>query len=132
MLNKRLKRWLSDLDVRDAHGEPVKVTSHRFRHTLGTRMINNEVSQPTVQRLLDHSSPAMTARYARIKDETLRREWERYDHRAARTLRRRLLAVPGRLTHHAGGWTLHLPARWPWHDDYTRALDRIRALPTLA
>jgi hypothetical protein len=52
--------------------------------------------------------------------------------RAARTLRRRLLAVPGRLTRHARGWTLHLPARWPWHDDYTRALDRIRALPTLA
>jgi hypothetical protein len=48
--------------------------------------------------------------------------------RAARTLRRRLLQVPGRLTHHARGWTLHLPARWPWHGDYTRALDRIRAL----
>jgi hypothetical protein len=52
--------------------------------------------------------------------------------RAARTLRRRLIQVPGRLTRHARGWTLHLPARWPWHDDYTRALDRIRALPTLA
>jgi hypothetical protein len=51
---------------------------------------------------------------------------------AARTLRRRLLAVPGRLTHHARGWTLHLPARWPWHDDYTRALNRIRALPAPA
>jgi hypothetical protein len=49
--------------------------------------------------------------------------------RAARTLRRRLLAIPGRLTSHARGWTLHLPARWPWHGDYTRALDRIRALP---
>ncbi len=52
--------------------------------------------------------------------------------RAARTLRRRLIAVPGRLTRHARGWTLHLPARWPWHDDITRALARIRALPTLA
>lgn len=30
--------------------------------------------------------------------------------RAARTLRRRLLQVPGRLTSHARGWTLHLPA----------------------
>ena len=49
--------------------------------------------------------------------------------RAARTLRRRLLTIPGRLTSHARGWTLHLPARWPWHGDYTRALDRIRALP---
>ena len=52
--------------------------------------------------------------------------------RAARTLRRRLIAVPGRLTRHARGRTLHLPARWPWQHDYTRALDRIRALPTLA
>jgi hypothetical protein len=52
--------------------------------------------------------------------------------RAARTLRRRLIHVPGRLTRHARGWTLHLPARWPWHEDYTRALTRIRALPTLA
>jgi hypothetical protein len=52
--------------------------------------------------------------------------------RAARTLRRRLLQVPGRLTRHARGWTLHLPARWPWHGDYIRALNRIRALPAPA
>jgi len=49
--------------------------------------------------------------------------------RAARTLRRRLLSIPGRLTCHARGWTLHLPARWPWHRDYLNALNRIRALP---
>ncbi len=49
--------------------------------------------------------------------------------RAARTLRRRLLSIPGRLTRHARGWTLHLPARWPWHGDYLGALNRIRALP---
>jgi hypothetical protein len=48
--------------------------------------------------------------------------------RAARTLRRRLLQLPGRLTRHARGWTLHLPARWPWHGDFTAALTRIRAL----
>jgi hypothetical protein len=48
--------------------------------------------------------------------------------RAARTLRRRLLQVPGRLTSHARGWTLHLPARWPWHGDYINALNRIRRL----
>jgi hypothetical protein len=49
--------------------------------------------------------------------------------RAARTLRRRL---PGRLTTHAGLWTLHLPARWPWQRDFTEALARIRALPAAA
>jgi Transposase DDE domain group 1 len=52
--------------------------------------------------------------------------------RAARTLRRRLLQLPGRLTRHARGWTLHLPARWPWHGDYINALNRIRALPATA
>jgi len=52
--------------------------------------------------------------------------------RAARTLRRRLLALPGRLTTHAGLWTLHLPARWPWQRDFTEALARIRALPAAA
>src|SRR4051812_26254028 len=52
--------------------------------------------------------------------------------RSARTLRRRLLALPGRLTRHARGWTLHLPARWPWQGDYINALNRIRALPAAA
>ena len=48
---------------------------------------------------------------------------------AARTLRRRLLTLPGRLTRTARRWTLHLPARWPWRDAFTEALTRIRALP---
>jgi hypothetical protein len=51
--------------------------------------------------------------------------------RAAGTLRRRLLALPGRLTTHAGRWTLHLPARWPWQEDFGEALTRIRALPAV-
>ena len=49
--------------------------------------------------------------------------------RRARTLRRRLLTLPGRLTRTARQWTLHLPARWPWQDDWMAALARIRALP---
>jgi Transposase DDE domain group 1 len=49
--------------------------------------------------------------------------------RTARTLRRRLLTLAGRLTRHGRSWTLHLPARWPWQGDYLAALARIRALP---
>jgi len=49
--------------------------------------------------------------------------------RVARTLRRRLLAMPGRLTRTARRWTLHLPARWPWQSDFNAALKRLRALP---
>ena len=52
--------------------------------------------------------------------------------RAARTLRRRLLTLPGRLTRNARQWTLHLPARWPWQHDFIDALARIRALPAAA
>src|SRR4051794_24090220 len=50
----------------------------------------------------------------------------------ARTIRRRLLALPGRLTRTARRWTLHLPSRWPWQHDFIRALARIRALPATA
>ena len=49
--------------------------------------------------------------------------------RAARTMRRRLITIAGRLTRHGRSWTLHLPARWPWQGDYLAALARIRALP---
>ena len=52
--------------------------------------------------------------------------------RAARTRRRRLLALPGRLTRTARAWTLHLPARWPWQRAFIDALQRIRALPAAA
>jgi hypothetical protein len=52
--------------------------------------------------------------------------------RAARTLRRRLLALPGRLTRTARRWTLHLPAHWPWQHAFIEALTRIRALPAAA
>jgi Transposase DDE domain group 1 len=49
--------------------------------------------------------------------------------RTARTRRRRLFEIPGRLTRTARQWTLHMPARWPWQQDFTEALTRIRALP---
>jgi hypothetical protein len=49
--------------------------------------------------------------------------------RTARTLRRRLLAVPGRITHHGRRSTLRMPARWPWAQDFLAALARLRALP---
>lgn len=35
--------------------------------------------------------------------------------RTARSLRRRLLNVPGRLTRHGRGTLLRMPARWPGH-----------------
>ena len=52
--------------------------------------------------------------------------------RTAATRRRRLFQIPGRLTRTARQWTLHLPSRWPWQEQFTEALERIRALPAAA
>ena len=49
--------------------------------------------------------------------------------RAARTLRQRLLTIPGRLTRSGRRTMLRMPARWPWAHDFQTALKRIRALP---
>jgi hypothetical protein len=50
----------------------------------------------------------------------------------AKTLRRRLFALVGRLTRSARRVTLHLPTGWPWADQFLSALARLRALPLLA
>ncbi|MFL6298317.1 MAG: IS1380 family transposase [Actinomycetes bacterium] len=47
----------------------------------------------------------------------------------AKTLRRTLLALPGRLTCSARRWTLHLPTGWPWAHSFTMALVRLRCIP---
>jgi hypothetical protein len=47
----------------------------------------------------------------------------------AKTLRRRLLALPGRLTRSARRHRLHLPTGWPWAAQFLHALARLRALP---
>ena len=46
-----------------------------------------------------------------------------------KTLRRRFFSIAGRLTRSARRLTLHLPKRWPWETQFSRALVRLRALP---
>ena len=50
----------------------------------------------------------------------------------AKTLRRRLFGLVGRLTRSARRVTLRLPARWPWAVGFGAALARFRAMPLLA
>jgi len=49
----------------------------------------------------------------------------------ARTLRRRLLTIPGRITRTTRRVTLRMPARWPWELAFLTALQRLRAMPAL-
>ncbi|HET9896325.1 MAG TPA: tyrosine-type recombinase/integrase [Streptosporangiaceae bacterium] len=72
-----LYRWLDTCDIRDEYGKPVHLTPHQWRHTLGTALINRDVPQHVVQKILDHDSPLMTAHYARLSDKTVREHWEK-------------------------------------------------------
>lgn len=56
------------------------------------------------------------------------------DHRGpvvAKTIRRRLIAVPGRITRSARRRRLHLPRRWPWRRQFLTAAVRLRNLPAV-
>ena len=46
-----------------------------------------------------------------------------------KTLRRRFFSLAGRLTRAARRLTLHLPQRWPWENQFSGALARLRAPP---
>ena len=57
----------------------------------------------------------------RVSRELLARAWT--------TGGRRLFSLAGWLTRSARRLTLHLPQRWPWENQFSRALARLRALP---
>lgn len=46
----------------------------------------------------------------------------------ARTMRTRLVSIPGRLVNRAGRTILRLPTKWPWANTFTTALDTLRLL----
>ncbi len=72
-----LKRLAEKFDIQDKSGKRWDFQSHQFRHTLGTKMINNGVPQHIIQRYLGHKTPTMTQIYAHIHDETLRKQGKR-------------------------------------------------------
>ena len=102
-----LQNWFDRINLVDEVGRVIHVTSHQFRHTYGTRLINADVPAHIVQALLDHTSPAMTAHYARLNDKTIRIAWEEATAKidGARTTPDEVLDVEGRLSDAA--WSRH-------------------------
>jgi integrase len=77
-----VKSYVRKADIRDREGRLANwVHPHLFRHHLGTSMVNDGVPLPVIQKVLDHASIEMTAHYARLHDETLRREITRWQER---------------------------------------------------
>lgn len=73
-----LSKFSKEKDIRDSSGKLWNLHPHQFRHTVGTRMINNGVPQHMIQKFLGHGSPEMTMRYAHIHDQTLKNEISKY------------------------------------------------------
>ncbi|ELS03576.1 site-specific recombinase XerD [Xenococcus sp. PCC 7305] len=78
MTRNSFVRYLDKLaeqhSICDSSGKPWHFLPHEFRHTVGTRMINNGVPQHIIQKYLGHESPVMTAVYAHIHDQTMKEE----------------------------------------------------------
>lgn len=55
--------------------EPQPITTHRFRHSYATELLNAGMSLASLQRLLGHRSVNMTLRYAKISLRSLASEY---------------------------------------------------------
>ena len=92
-VRQMLKRYVRKAEIRDSRGRLASwVHPHRFRHYLGSSMVNEGVPLPVIQRVLDHASIAMTARYAYLDDETVRREITSFHERV--NIRGERIALP--------------------------------------
>ncbi|PWY54071.1 transposase [Legionella qingyii] len=77
-INRVLNKLAVEKNIIDTNGVVWKFSSHQFRHTIGTQMINSGVPQVMVQHYLGHESPEMTARYAHIHNETMKAAFTDY------------------------------------------------------
>jgi integrase len=92
-VNELLRSYVRKANVRDGDGRLATwIHAHAFRHHLGTSMVNDGVPLPVIQKLFDHASITMTARYAQLHDETLRREIMRWHERV--NIRGERIALP--------------------------------------
>ena len=69
---------LQDELARAGHAAGLgRVTSHQLRHTYATALVNAGVSLQSLMILLGHTTAAMSLRYGRLFDATVRAEYER-------------------------------------------------------
>lgn len=77
MFIRSLNSWAREKEIRDDTGRLYRFQSHQFRHSVGMRLINNDVPLEVIARLFGHSSVEMTKIYARKRNSVIREEFER-------------------------------------------------------
>jgi integrase len=65
---------------------------HRYRHTVGTALLNNDWTQPEVQEFFGHASPTMTSHYGKVLHSTLERKAKAFHE--AQELERQTAGLP--------------------------------------
>lgn len=73
----RLNQWALEKNIRDQHGRLYRLQSHQFRHTVGMRLINDDVPLEVIRRLFGHHTMRMTQVYARMRATKVREALER-------------------------------------------------------
>lgn len=76
-VREELNKLAFEKNITDESGKLFRFRPHQFRHTFGVKMINGGADILTVQELLAHASPEMTLQYARLLDDTKRKEFEK-------------------------------------------------------
>ncbi|MGO9753302.1 MAG: tyrosine-type recombinase/integrase [Solirubrobacteraceae bacterium] len=88
-----IERYVRRAEIRRAGGElALGVHPHLFRHHLGTSMVNENIPLTVIQEVLNHGSMEMTARYARLHDQTIKRKVTRWHERV--NIRGERIALP--------------------------------------
>ena len=88
-----IERYVRVAEIRTADGELALCGHpHLFRHNVGTTMVNDNIPLTVIQDVLDHGSIEMTARYARMRDETVRQAVKRWHERV--NIRGERIALP--------------------------------------
>jgi integrase len=74
---RNLNAWAVKNEIKDRNQELWRFQAHQFRHTVGMRLINDDVPLEVISRLLGHATVRLTERYARKRASELRKELER-------------------------------------------------------
>ena len=88
-----IQRYVRRAEIRTAQGKlALDVHPHLFRHHVGTSMVNENIPLTVIAEVLDHASTEMTARYARLHDQTIKRAVARWHERV--NIRGERIALP--------------------------------------
>ncbi|PNK43746.1 recombinase XerD [Bacillus thuringiensis] len=76
-ISRALNRLAKRYNIVDQDESIYHFRNHAFRHTKGVELINLGMNLTHIMKWFAHSTPEMTLVYAKIADDTLRREWEK-------------------------------------------------------